>query len=191
MGFERATLTTDELALAMEQAGRRPHKNVHKGQFVLSPEVFTSPGRETNLCLSRFAFCDLTGNIHLGPWCMLGARCRVYTHDHAHLSRRPLLTVQEEHGVLWQDKYIGADVWIHDGAMVLYQATEIPNGVVVAAGAVLTKNPGPYEIWAGVPAKKIGERRPMAPDDLARNLEKRKRFVLADYLAARGETPAD
>jgi len=69
-------------------------------------------------------------------------------------------------------------VWIHDGAMVLYQVTEIPDGVVVAAGAVLTKNPGPYEIWAGVPAKKIAERRPMDPGEVARALEQRKRFLL-------------
>jgi acetyltransferase-like isoleucine patch superfamily enzyme len=37
--------------------------------------------------------------------------------------------------------------------------TKIPDGVVIAANAVLTKNPGIYEIWGGVPAKKIGERR--------------------------------
>jgi acetyltransferase-like isoleucine patch superfamily enzyme len=30
--------------------------------------------------------------------------------------------------------------------------------VVIGAGSVLTKNPGPYEIWAGNPARKIGMR---------------------------------
>jgi len=29
---------------------------------------------------------------------------------------------------------------------------------VVAAGAVLTKSVAPFEIWAGIPAKKIGVR---------------------------------
>ncbi|MBW1750927.1 MAG: hypothetical protein JRJ37_09570 [Deltaproteobacteria bacterium] len=40
----------------------------------------------------------------------------------------------------------------------MYQVTHIPNGVVIGAGSVLTKNPGPYEIWAGNPARKIGMR---------------------------------
>ena len=40
----------------------------------------------------------------------------------------------------------------------LYQATHIPDGVVLGAGSVLTKNPGPYEIWAGIPARKIDTR---------------------------------
>lgn len=34
----------------------------------------------------------------------------------------------------------------------------IGRGTVVGAGAVLTKSTGEYEIWAGVPARKVGER---------------------------------
>jgi acetyltransferase-like isoleucine patch superfamily enzyme len=74
------------------------------------------------------------------------------------MGKRPLLVVQEKFGVLWQDKCIGADVWIHDAAIVLYQVTRIPDGVVLGAGSVLTKNPGAYEIWAGAPARKVGQR---------------------------------
>ncbi len=59
---------------------------------------------------------------------------------------------------MFQDKTIGRDVWIHDGSLVLYQVTHIPDGVVLGGGSVLTRNPGPYEIWAGNPARKIGER---------------------------------
>jgi serine O-acetyltransferase len=32
---------------------------------------------------------------------------------------------------------------------------------VLGAGSVLTKNPGPFEIWAGNPARKIGQRKEM------------------------------
>ncbi|MFP4475599.1 MAG: acyltransferase [Desulfatibacillaceae bacterium] len=159
MGYECATLSRARLEQAIEQASHRPHGDVHKGRVILSPGVFTTPDRETNVAISRFAYFDCTANIHIGAWCMIGARARFYTHDHVHLGRkRPLLELQEQYGVLYQDKVIGEDVWIHDAARVLYQVTEIPDGVVVGAGAVLTKNPGPYEIWGGVPAKKIGER---------------------------------
>lgn len=158
MKFEPTTLTKAQLEAALEQVVRHPHGNVHKGKLVLSPAVFGTPGRETNLLVSRFAYLDCTGSIQIGPWCNLSARCRIYTHDHMHAGRQPLLEVEEQHGVVWQDKVIGGDVWVHDNARVLYQVTHIPDGVVVAAGAVLTQNPGPYEIWGGVPACKIGER---------------------------------
>ena len=153
MEFQPATQSLATLRASLKEARRRPHGNVHRGKLYISPEAFHTAGTETNLCISRFSILDCTGNIHIGPWCMIGARSRIYTHDHIHQGRRPLLEQQERHGVIWQDKYIGRDVWIHENALVLYQVTEIPDGVVLGAGAVLTKNPGPYEIWAGVPAQ--------------------------------------
>jgi len=158
MTFKRVTMTMAQLDKAVAQARKKLHWDLHKGKLVISPEAYQTPGRETNLVISGDAMLDCTGSIHIGPWCMIGARSRIYTHDHLHVGKRPLLALQEEHGIVWQDKYIGADVWIHDGAIVLYQVTHIPDGVVVGAGSVLTKNPGPYEIWAGNPARKISMR---------------------------------
>jgi acetyltransferase-like isoleucine patch superfamily enzyme len=82
-------------------------------------------------------------------------------------------------GVLWQDKEIGVDVWIHDGSMVLYQATHLPDGFVLGAGSVLTKNPGPFEIWAGNPARKVGERKKMTREGIETFLQ-RSRFRLPE-----------
>ena len=82
-------------------------------------------------------------------------------------------------GVLWQDKEIGADVWIHDGSMVLYQATHLPDGFVLGAGSVLTKNPGPFEIWAGNPARKVGERKEMTRE-VIESFVHRPRFRLPE-----------
>ncbi len=166
MEFRPATLTRKQLDDSLAQAVRRPHRHVHRGELRLHPDVFATPGRETNILVSRFALLDCTGTIELGPWCNIAARCRIYTHDHIHLGRRPLLAMEEEHGVVWQDKKIGADVWVHDGAIILYQVTHIPDGVVIGAGSVLTRNPGPWEIWAGNPARKIGERRDLAAGEL-------------------------
>jgi len=156
--YRSTTLTKIELHDALDQAVRYPHKHVHGGELILSPEIYTSSGRETNILISRFALIDCTGSIQIGPWCNIAARSRIYTHDHIHLGTKPLLVMEQEYGVAWQDKYIGADVWIADGAIVLYQVTHIPDGVIIGAGSVLTKNPGPYEIWAGNPARKVGER---------------------------------
>jgi acetyltransferase-like isoleucine patch superfamily enzyme len=181
MEFEAATQSMAELKAALKKARRRPHGNVHRGKLYIDPGAFTSPGCDTNICISRFSILDCTGSIHIGPWCMIGARARIYTHDHIHQGRRPLLGQQEQLGVIWQDKYIGTDVWIHENVLVLYQVTEIPDGVVVGAGAVLTTNPGPYEIWAGVPARKIADRRDLSPREV-RELTEQKPFRLKEHL---------
>ena len=172
MGFENhTTMTAAQLEVGIAEAKRYPHAHEHKGDLIISPEAFESPGRETNLIISRFAIIDCTGSVRIGPWCNISARTRVYTHDHIHMGKTPLFETEAKYGVLWQDKTIGADVWLHDGSIVLYQVTHIPDGVVLGAGSVLTKNPGPYEIWAGAPAKKIGLRDDVDPQAIEKLLE--------------------
>ena len=63
---------------------------------------------------------------------------------------------------------IGHDVWIGDFVTILPSCTSIGNGSVIAAGAVVTKNVPPYEVWGGVPAHCIKKR---LPDDVAGKLE--------------------
>ena len=126
--------------------------------MILSQDIFQDSDRETNVWIAPDAQLDLTGNITIGAWTMIGSGTSILTHDHYHAGRSvPLLKMQEEKGVMWQDKKIGRDVWLH-GCTILYQVTQIPDGVVVGANSVLTRNPKPYEIWAGNPARKVGER---------------------------------
>jgi hypothetical protein len=135
-----------------------PHPEIRRGSLHLTRESFESQDRECNTLISPGAKLDLTGDITIGSWAMIGEGTVILTHDHFHEGRQmPLLRLQEERGVKWRSKSIGRDVWLH-GCTVLSQVSEIPDGVVLGAGAVLTKNPKPYEIWAGNPAKKVGER---------------------------------
>ena len=187
MPFGPTTQCRSNLNEALSSAIRYPHAGVHKGGVIISPQAFKADGNETNILISRFSLIDCTGFVYIGPWCNITARCRIYTHDHIHIGRQPLLSVEEKYGVVWQDKYIGADVCVYDGAIILYQVTHIPDGVIIAAGSVLTCNPGPYEIWAGVPAKKVGER--LDQDDNAiEKILKQKRFRLSESLKSEGET---
>ena len=169
-----ATMTKAVLEAAIAKAVRYPHKHPRKGKLIISPEAYRTPDRETNLVISPYAILDCTGSIRIGPWCNIGARTRIYTHDTIHLGRKPLALLEEEFGVLWQDKTIGTDVWIHDGSMVLYQVTCIPDGVVLGAGSVLTKNPEPYEIWAGVPARRIAVRQKLSREQLTDMIHKKQ-----------------
>ena len=166
---------------AVSRAVRHPHSDISRGKLVISGEAFGDDDRETNMVISPYSILDCTGSIFIGPWCNIGPRTRIYTHDHIHAGRQPLSRVQEQYGILFQDKYIGRDVWIHDGSLVLYQVTRIPDGVVLGGGSVLTRNPGPYEIWAGNPARKIGERTDIDSRAL-RDLARGRRYFLDPVL---------
>lgn len=52
---------------------------------------------------------------------------------------------------------VGNDVWIGSNAIIL-QGCTIGDGVVIAAGAVVTHDIPPYTVVGGVPAKKIKDR---------------------------------
>ena len=52
---------------------------------------------------------------------------------------------------------IGNDVWIGARSMIM-SGVNIGDGSIVAAGSIVTKNVGSYEIVGGVPAKKIRNR---------------------------------
>jgi acetyltransferase-like isoleucine patch superfamily enzyme len=58
-----------------------------------------------------------------------------------------------------KDTFIGADVWLCDGAIVL-TGVRIGHGAIVAAGAVVTKDVPDYAIVGGAPATVIGYRFP-------------------------------
>lgn len=54
---------------------------------------------------------------------------------------------------------IGDDVTLGAGAKVLFRAGDelvIADGTVIGANAVLLESTGPGEIWAGVPARRVG-----------------------------------
>ena len=52
---------------------------------------------------------------------------------------------------------IGNDVWVGENALIM-SGISISDGSVIAAGSVVTKNVGPYELVGGNPAKKIKTR---------------------------------
>ena len=53
--------------------------------------------------------------------------------------------------------HIGNDVWI-GGDCLIKGGVTIADGAVIGMGSVVTHDVGPYEIWAGNPAKMIRKR---------------------------------
>ena len=58
---------------------------------------------------------------------------------------------------IFKKTVIGNDVWIGTRAMIRPGVT-IGDGAVVGMGSIVTKDIGPYEIWAGNPARLIRKR---------------------------------
>lgn len=96
---------------------------------------------------------NINEGITIGNDSLIASGCKFIDHDHGTAI-----------GELMHQQYgnrakisIGQDVWLGCNVIVL-KGVNIGNGAIVAAGAVVTKSIPAYEIWGGVPAKKISQR---------------------------------
>jgi acetyltransferase-like isoleucine patch superfamily enzyme len=96
------------------------------------------------------------GRIVVGRNCLISQFCTLVTHNHA--IEDPTMLIQSQ-GMSQSatNIYIGDDVWLGAGVVVLPGA-RIGNGAVIAAGAVVNSTVPAYEIWGGVPARRLGSR---------------------------------
>jgi acetyltransferase-like isoleucine patch superfamily enzyme len=97
---------------------------------------------------------DGRGNIKIGDHVMIGPYVVIASsvHDFRQTSQ-PMTTLDH----IFKPVEIGNDVWIGSHA-VINPGVKIGNGVVICAGAVVTRDVPDMEIVAGVPAQKIGDR---------------------------------
>lgn len=95
--------------------------------------------------------------IQIGNDCLIASGCKFIDHNHGIKAGEPI-RFQKVHQQKEDEIRIGNDVWLGYNVLVL-RGIHISDGAVVAAGSVVTKSIASNEIWAGVPAKKIGERK--------------------------------
>jgi carbonic anhydrase/acetyltransferase-like protein (isoleucine patch superfamily) len=146
--------------LMAARRSRRGLRRVHS-TFYMAGSARVSP----DLVAHEYSFvnidCIVGPRVTLGRYAMLAPEVVIVGGDHRIdvvgtpilFSGRPAL----------EKTVIGADAWIGFRAIVMAGVT-IGQGAIVAAGAVVTKDVPPYEIHAGVPARKIGERFSSAGD---------------------------
>jgi acetyltransferase-like isoleucine patch superfamily enzyme len=98
---------------------------------------------------------DYSGGVTLEDYVKISPGSKVYTHAHSVTTR----ALKDTQPILFSPLYVGRDAWIGGNVIVMASVTRIGEGAVIGGGSVLTKEVGDWEIWAGNPARKIGERR--------------------------------
>lgn len=96
---------------------------------------------------------NIKKGIQIGNNCLIGSGCKFIDHDHG----INLYTLIKAQPCKEEIISIGDNVWLGTNVIIL-KGVRINNGAVVAAGAVVNTSIPTNEIWAGVPAKKIGSR---------------------------------
>lgn len=86
----------------------------------------------------------------IGKYVMMGPECFIYTRNHAY-SRTDIPMCKQGFSE-YQPVTIGNDVWIGARVTILPGAS-IGNGVVIAAGSVVTGHIPDYAVAAGIPAR--------------------------------------
>ena len=112
------------------------------------------------------AYIDNTGDIMIGRGVTISRNAEIYTHSHYH----DHITIEEDvatNRVKVSPLKIGHDVFIGAGARIL-NVGRIGMGAVIGAGAVVTKEIPPFEVWAGNPAIKIKNRKGVLHEQSAR-----------------------
>lgn len=103
--------------------------------------------------IGQDCFFHSAGGIIIGNGVGIGPKVSVITSQHRPADKEPVLfSPLEFKAVILED---GCDIGVN--ATILPGVT-IGKGAIVAAGAVVVSSIPPYEVWGGVPAKKISER---------------------------------
>ena len=142
-----------------------PHQVAVGARCILEPDIFFKfdgiwrPGPSIIIGDDSIIGTGCEFNIRLGltvgHHALLSSGCRFVDHDHGFTSRAmPIVeqTTGDEAAITIEE-----DVWIGVDSVVLKGVT-IGRGAIIAAGSIVTKSVGPYEIWGGVPARKISMR---------------------------------
>ncbi|UII21830.1 CatB-related O-acetyltransferase [Fulvivirga ligni] len=131
------------------------HDNFHIGEFTYGkPSVL---------------FADSGASLHIGKFCSISDDVTIFlggNHRYDWITTYPFNKIPHFHEKSFHieghpstngDVVIQNDVWIGRGVTIM-SGVNVGNGAVLAAGSVITKDVGHYEIWGGNPAKKIKSR---------------------------------
>jgi len=95
------------------------------------------------------------GPIRIGDGCLISQFCTIAATNHDLSRGRPMYLPGTQPGRIGVT--LGDDVWLGAGASIM-AGVRIGTGAVIGANAVVTCDVPEYEIWGGIPARRIGVR---------------------------------
>jgi acetyltransferase-like isoleucine patch superfamily enzyme len=138
----------------------RPRTRISDTVFMNHPERIRIGD---NVFIGHYTILDGTGYLEVGEGSQLAAWNGIYTHS-SHIAIRIYgnhyqeVPEQEKKGYPVSSVKIGKYVFVGAGAKILPGVT-IGKGALVAAGAIVSKDVGEFEIVSGNPAEVIGDTR--------------------------------
>lgn len=127
---------------------------VHSTASIRNPQNITV-GKNSHINYNCCIWCGENSHITLGDNLLMGPNVKMFSTNHGTSKSQPM-TFQEYNEA---DIVIGNDCWLGANVVILKGVT-IPDGCVVAAGAVVSKPlTEPYTIYGGIPAKPISKRK--------------------------------
>jgi len=187
---------------------------IHSGSEIVNSQFGAwcevgAQSRVINSTFEDYAYCDRMADIAnttVGKFSNIAAMTRIGPTDH------PFANAAQHHflyrsSYYWDDvaddptffaaraarrTTLGADCWIGHGAIIKPEVT-VGVGAIVASGAVVTKDVGPFMMVAGCPAKPLRAR--FSPDIIERLLvlawwdwdHQRLRAALMDFRCLKAE----
>lgn len=120
--------------------------------YLLHPECLTIGN---HVSIHPFCYLECIGGVSIGNDVSIAEGTSIISFEHKYTD----LTVPIKNQGIWKKAIsIDDDVWIGAKSTIL-SGMRIEKGAIVAAGAVVTKNVEAFSIVAGVPAKKIKNRK--------------------------------
>lgn len=141
LDFEMQTKVLRELFGSIgERISVQPGFNCDNGKNIHVGEEFSANYNVTILDIAP---------VHIGDYCMIGPNVLITTVGHPHSPAKRRNKIAQAHPV-----HIGDDVWIGGNAVILPGVT-VGSNVIIAAGAVVTRDVPDNCVVGGIPARKI------------------------------------
>jgi maltose O-acetyltransferase len=102
-----------------------------------------------NVCIHSFTHIFAGGGLKIGNGTMISSNCSITTVTHP-------IDPLERHNNIYKPIFIGENVWIGTGSIIL-PGVCIGNNSVVGAGSIVTRDIPPMQVFAGNPAKFMKE----------------------------------
>ena len=118
------------------------------------------PWKQSRIHIKRNTFIghstqiNVGTNFKVGQNCMIAPGCIFSDAQHGY---EDISIPMKSQKCVYSPIEIADDVWIGSGVIVL-SGVSIGRGAIIAAGSLINKNVPPYEIWGGIPGKKIKSR---------------------------------